>query len=93
MTHYLLIHDVKVYPESQDEWIEMWRDLRSRACGEVEWLHSFYEPESRRMYCQWSAPDLDAIMACIEGKVLETAPVIATSEIVLFDVAWLDEKD
>ena len=78
MPQYLLVHDVLVYPETQDDWIEMWCDIRARACGEVEWLHSFYEPSTRRMYCQWTAPDVDAIMTCLTEDVLKTAPVISS---------------
>jgi hypothetical protein len=91
MPQYLIIHDVLDYPESQDDWIEMWRSLRERACAPVEWLHSFYEPSTRKMYCEWNAPDIEAIMACLSEDLLSIAPVISSSEVVLFDVAWLDE--
>ncbi len=91
MPQYLLVHDVIEYPETQDEWIGLWKEIRDKACGEAEWLHSFYEPGSGRLFCQWKAPDLDAIMACLSQEVLEKAPIRESSEIVLFDVAWLDE--
>lgn len=93
MPQYLLIHDVKIYPESQDEWINLWKKIRERACGDSKWLHSFFEPESGRMYCEWEAPDVDSILACLSEEVLENAPIISTSEVVLFDVSWLDNAE
>jgi hypothetical protein len=93
LPQYLLVHDVIEYPETQDEWIGLWRAIRSKACGEVSWLHSFYEPESRRLFCQWQAPDLESIKSCLAEDVLRNAPIISSSEIVLFDVAWLDEGE
>jgi len=91
MPQYLLVHDVLEYPESQDDWIEMWRSLREKACGQAEWLHSFYEPSTRKMYCEWDAPDIESIMACLSEELLAIVPVLSSSEVVLFDAAWLDE--
>lgn len=93
MTHYLIVHDIKDYPETQDDWIEMWRDLRARASGSAKWLHSFYEPSTRRMYCEWEAPDTESIMTCFYDELLEIAPVISSSEVVIFNLAWLDEDE
>ncbi len=91
MPQFLLVHDVLEYPETQEEWITMWRELRARSSGEAQWLSSFYEPASRKMYCQWEASDSETIMACLTNDVMEKAPVTDTSEIVIFDVAWLDD--
>jgi hypothetical protein len=93
MPQFLLIHKVQDYPDSQDEWIDLWRSIRNRACGEVEWLHSFYEPGSGKLYCEWQAPSLEAILTCLSDEVLELAPVETTSEVVLFDLKWLDENE
>lgn len=93
MPQYLLIHDVLEYPETQDEWIELWREIRGKACGEVKWLHSFYEPDSRRLYCQWQAPDVESILACFPPETMAEAPIVSSSEIVLFDISWLDGSE
>ena len=93
MPQFLIVHHIENYPDSQDEWISLWRMLRQRACGEVEWLQSFYEPSTAKLYCEWQAPDLETIMTCFPEETLALAPIISTSEIVLFDVAWLDDND
>jgi hypothetical protein len=82
-----------IYPESQNEWIRTWSELRKRSCAEAKWLHSFYEPSSGKMYCQWDALDYDTIVACLGSEILEIAPIEYSSEIVMFDPAWLDEAD
>jgi hypothetical protein len=91
MPQYLLVHRIETYPDSQDEWIDMWRLLQKRATGEVAWLHSFYEPSSNKLYCQWQAPDLESIKACFTEDTLIKAPIVYSSEVVLFDLSWLDE--
>jgi hypothetical protein len=93
MPQFLLIHKVQDYPDSQDEWIDMWRSIRKRAKGEVEWLHSFYEPSSGKLYCEWKAPSLEAILECMSEEVIKIAPIEITSEVVLFDLKWLDENE
>jgi hypothetical protein len=93
MPQFLIVHDVKVYPETQDDWIGLWRKLRERAHGEAEWLHSFFEPSTGKLYCEWEAPDVDSILSCLSEEVLDLAPVSSTSEVVLFDVTWLDNQE
>ncbi|TFH32817.1 MAG: hypothetical protein E4G99_12295 [Anaerolineales bacterium] len=93
MAHYLIVHNVESYPSSQDEWIDTMRRLRLRACGEVTWLHSFFEPGTGKLYCQWQAPDLDSVIACLTEETLALAPIASTSEVVLVDAAWLDEVE
>lgn len=93
MPQFLLTHKVLEYPKTQNEWIELWKELKNRASGDAEWLHSFYEPTSGKMFCEWQAPDLEDIMACFPDELLAQAPVVNSSEIVLFDLAWLEEDN
>jgi hypothetical protein len=92
MPQYLVIHDVVNYPESQEEWISIWKDLRAQACGDLEWLHSFYEPSTGKLYCEWEATGPDEIIACLPEDVVNLAPVASISEVVLFDVEWLNDE-
>jgi hypothetical protein len=90
MPQYLVIHDVIQYPESQDEWITIWKELRAQACGDLAWLHSFFEPSTGKLYCEWEAPSPEEILDCLSKEVLDLAPVASISEVVLFDVKWLN---
>ncbi|MFN2147059.1 MAG: hypothetical protein ACK2T2_01595 [Anaerolineales bacterium] len=91
MPHYLLIHQIEQFPASQDEWIELWRTIRRRCTQEAEWLHSFMDTQTNKLYCEWKATDLDAIEKCFDEDALRMAPIEYSSEIAYFDTEWLDE--
>lgn len=88
--HYLLVHQVQKYPSSQDEWIETWRGIKARGSDEARWIHSFLDTQAGKLYCEWEASDLDAIMKCFPPEALEMAPLEYNAEIVYFDTAWLE---
>ena len=91
MPKYIIRHSIQQYPESQDHWINIWKEIRERACGETRWLHSFLIPEKDQLYCQWDAESLEDIVSCLGDDVLPMAPIDYSAEIVTFDPAWLDE--
>ncbi len=90
MPHYLLIHKIEMYPETQDDWIDQWREIRNTAHGDVEWIRSFFDPAGGKLYCQWKAESMESIVESFPPGILEQAPVEYSSEIVLFDMLWLD---
>ncbi len=90
MPHFLIIHKVAMYPESQDEWLDQWRDIKKKAHGDIEWIHSFLDPAAGKLYCQWKAESLESLMKFLTPSILEQGPVEYSSEIVLFDTIWLD---
>lgn len=90
MPHYLLVHKIAKYPESQDDWIDEWREVRQNAKGEVEWIHSFLNPAEGKLYCEWKAEDIEAIIKCLPSDIQVQAPIEYSSEIILFDTLWLD---
>lgn len=90
MPHYLLVHNVAKYPETQDDWIDQWREVRKRAQGDAEWVHSFFDPAGGKLYCEWKADNIEAIIECLPQGIPEQAPIEYSSEIILFDTLWLD---
>ncbi len=90
MPYYLLVHKVEMYPESQDDWIAQWREIRKNAHGDVEWIHSFFDPAAGKFYCQWKAESMESIVECFPPGTLERAPVEYSNEIILIDTLWLD---
>ena len=92
MPHYLLVHQVERFPESQDEWIELWRAVRKRCSEKAEWLHSFMDTRTNKLYCEWKADDLQAVMECFGPESLDMAPIEYTTEIAYFETEWLDEE-
>ncbi len=90
MPYYLLVHKVEVFPESQDDWIAQWREIRKKAHGDIEWVHSFFDPTEGKLYCQWKAENMESIVKCLPPDMQEQAPIEYSSEIILFDTLWLD---
>jgi hypothetical protein len=93
MPNFLVVHHIKRYPESQDEWVDDWQGLRQRSKQNTDctWLSSFVDSEESLLYCQWEAENEDCIKACFTPEELEMAPILQFREIVIFDPAWLDE--
>ena len=92
MPNYLVVHSIKRYPQSQDEWVEDWKGLRERSENNpgCTWLSSFVDSEETLLYCLWDAEDEDCIKACFTPEEAEMAPIINIREIVLMDPSWLD---
>ena len=90
MANYLIIHKVERYPETQDEWIDVWRTIRKRSCEGTEWVYSFFDPSSNLLYCHWEAESEQDILGCLSGDIEDMAPIQHISEIVLFDTTWID---
>ncbi len=90
MPYYLLVHKVEVFPESQDDWIAQWREIRKKAHGDIEWVHSFFDPTEGKLYCQWKAENMESIVKCLPPDMQEQVPIEYSSEIILFDTLWLD---
>jgi hypothetical protein len=90
MPYYLLVHKVEVFPESQDNWIAQWREIRKKAHGDIEWVHSFFDPTEGKLYCQWKAENMESIVKCLPPDMQKQAPIEYSSEIIPFDMLWLD---
>ena len=90
MPYFLLVHKVAQYPKTQDDWIDQWREVRKKAQGDVEWIHSFLDPAEGKLYCQWRSEDMDSIFACLPPDIQKQAPLEYSGEIILFDTLWLD---
>lgn len=86
MHHYLVIHTVKQYPETQDEWLGLWEDILKNTCSDARWLNSYYDPGDERLYCVWEATSEDEIYACFRGVGAEMAPVERVREVAYFDI-------
>jgi hypothetical protein len=93
MPHFLIVHHVTSYPGSQEDWVDIWRELReeSQRVEGVTWLQSFFDPERDELFCEWEADELETIKRCFTEDQLEMAPIKSVREIVLFDPRWLDE--
>jgi hypothetical protein len=90
MPRFLLAHHIASMPTDQEAWIRDWSGLRRRARGPATWTSSWYCSDTNRLYCEWDAPDRDAIEACFTPDEREMAPIVSVEEVVHMDPAWLD---
>ncbi|MGD2058327.1 MAG: DUF4242 domain-containing protein [Anaerolineales bacterium] len=86
MHHFLVIHTVKQYPETQDEWLELWEGIIKNLCGDVRWLSSYYDPADERLYCLWEAETEAQIHSCFTEEGVTMAPIEEIREVAFFDI-------
>lgn len=92
MASYLVIHAVREYPDSQEDWLELWERVWSKTGGSTQWRGSFYSPEEDRLYCIWEADRPEDIEACFEkDELLKIAPIESMRIGAYFDVAAFGE--
>jgi hypothetical protein len=83
---------VEEYPETQDEWLDLWESVLAKACGSAHWLNSYYDPADEKLYCVWEAESEDEIQACFSGVGAKMAPIQQIREVAYFDIAALAEN-
>lgn len=94
MHHYLVIHTIKQYPETQDEWLDSWGNVLEKLGGNTRWIHSFYDPEDEQLYCIWQAESEDEIRSRFSESGIENAPIDEIREVAYFDIgAWSDNAN
>lgn len=93
MHHYLVVHKVIEYPETQDEWLGLWEGVLNNTCGDTRWLTSYYDPADERLYCVWEADSEAEIEACFTGVNQEMAPVEQIREVAFFDIQAMRPSD
>jgi hypothetical protein len=80
---------VEEYPETQDEWLDLWEDVIKNACGNARWLNSYYDPADDKLYCVWEAESEDQITACFGEVNTSMAPIQEIREVAFFDIEAL----
>jgi hypothetical protein len=56
----------------------------------LKWLNSWYSPAEERLYCEWEAPDAEALGAAI-ARGGSKFPVEAIHEVEWVDPDWFDQ--
>ncbi len=93
MPRYIVTHKVKRLFESQEDWLRDWSAMRQRTKGtgeeDARWLASWYSAPSKVMYCEWEAPNAEAIRKCFTSKELDMAPIERIDEVAYINPEWL----
>jgi hypothetical protein len=91
MARFIIIHSVAVEEISQDQLVDLGRQVTARLKPGVEWLSSWYASEENKLFCDWEAPDEDAIRAAL-GEALKVYPIEAIHSVIYVNPAWYGES-
>jgi hypothetical protein len=85
MARFIVIHSA---PSNftQDQVINGAKRVIASLAPETEWLNSWVVPEVEKLFCEWEAPDADAIRASLE-PIKDLFPVET-----IYAVEWMDPQ-
>jgi len=86
MSRFIVIHGVPS-EASQQELIAGARSVAASLPTGTDWLNSWAAGASGKMFCEWEAPDAEAIRAALE-PVKHLFPVEALHEVEWIDPQW-----
>ena len=91
MARFVVIHNVIVEELSQDRLVDLAKQVAAHLMPGVEWISTWYAPEVNKLFCDWEAPDEEAIRAAL-GEALKVYPIEAVHSVIYVDPAWYAEQ-
>jgi hypothetical protein len=86
MARFIVIHGIP--PQAtQDKLIAGARRVVASLASGTEWLNSWSAGKAEKLFCEWEAPDADAIRASLE-PVKDLFPIEALHEVQWIDPQW-----
>jgi hypothetical protein len=77
-------------PEAtQDQLFEGAKKVTALLTSGTEWMNSWWIPETEQLFCEWEAPNAEAIRAALE-PVKGLFPIEALYEVQWIDPAWYE---
>jgi len=86
MPRYIVVHSTTGITD-QEETVEAARKLVRMLPPETKWLNSWMALETAKMFCEWEAPNTNALLAALE-PVTASTPVEAIYEVAHVDPTW-----
>ena len=83
MARFIVIHNTPLQT-TQDKLIDSAKKVATSLAPGTEWLNSWWIPETQKFFCEWEAPDADAIRASLESS-KDLFPIES-----LYEVQWVD---
>jgi len=91
MARFIVIHNVAVEEMSQEQLVDLAKQVMVRLKPGVEWISSWYTSEANKLFCDWEAPDEEAIRAAL-GEALKVYPIEAVHSVIYINPAWYAEQ-
>jgi hypothetical protein len=89
MPRYIVVHSTAGVTD-QEEAVFSVRKLTRSLPPDTEWMNSWLALQRTKMFCEWEAPDTDALLAALE-PVGEITPVEAIYEVAHIDPSWYED--
>jgi hypothetical protein len=86
MARFIVIHSSPP-TATQDQLFEGAKKVLASLGLGTEWMNSWWIPETDKVFCEWEAPNADAIRASLEA-VKDLFPIEALYEVQWIDPAW-----
>lgn len=91
MARFIVVHNVAIEKMSQDQLFGLAKQVVARLKPGVEWLSSWYTSEANKLFCEWEAPDEEAIRAAL-GEALKAYPIEVIHSVIHINPAWYREQ-
>jgi len=91
MARFIVIHNVAVEEMSQEQLVDLAKQVMVRLKPGVDWISSWYSSEANKLFCDWEAPDEEAIRAAL-GEALKVYPIEAVHSVIYINPAWYAEQ-
>jgi len=86
MARFIAIHSTP--PQAtQEELIEGATKVAASLAPGAQWLNSWAVPATDQLFCEWEAPDVDAIRASLE-PIKDLFPIVTVYEVEWIDPQW-----
>jgi hypothetical protein len=86
MSRFILLHS-SVPQVTQEELFKCGKEVRGSLPPGVEWLNSWWIPETGTLICEWEAPDAEIVKAAL-GPALDIFPIETIHEVQWVDPDW-----
>jgi hypothetical protein len=91
MARFIVVHNVAVEEMSQDQLVDLAKQVAARLKPGVEWISSWYTSEANKLLCEWEAPDEEAIRVAL-GEALKVYPIEIIYPVIYINPGWYKEQ-
>ena len=89
MARYIVVHSTGGITDQEQAVAAAKRMIRSLPLA-TKWLNGWLALQEAKMFCEWEAPDTDALLAALE-PIAESLPVETIYEVAHVDPRWYQE--
>lgn len=86
MARFIVIHDTPEHG-TQDELIREAKKITASLAPNTKWLNSWSAGKVAKLFCEWEAPDAEAVRASLK-PVIDLFPIEEIHEVIWINPEW-----